>query len=273
MCAFPVFSRFYCEVVVLFFFFYFVLALAREHWACALPFPRLSLSSWQVFFLYSGMLYACMRALPHKHRSGLCCSIPSTPFSLQALVYLALFLYACFASQTSGLFCSAIPSTPFNLHALLYSAIFFQAYKYFASRKSGLCNALPSTLFSLDALLNSTMLLYYFASRKSSLCNAFPSAVFSLHAFLYSVMFLFAFFTPQTSGLCSAILSTPSRSALCNIQQSSCMRALTQKLRVCAVLFSRPLLICTLCYIQHCSVSVLCLTNIGILSHARCHVI
>ena len=67
------------------------------------------------FFKSSLFLSNCLMVctcLPHKHRSGLCCSIPSTPFSLHALVYLALFFYACFASQTSGLFCSAIPSTP-----------------------------------------------------------------------------------------------------------------------------------------------------------------
>ena len=67
-----------------------------------------------------------MRALPHKHRSGLRYFIPSPPFSLHTLVYLALFLYAGFASQTSGL-CSAILLAPFNLHALLHSAIFLYA--------------------------------------------------------------------------------------------------------------------------------------------------
>ena len=67
-----------------------------------------------------------MRALPYKHRSGLRYFIPSPPFSLHTLVYLALFLYAGFASQTSGL-CSAILLAPFNLHAMLHSAIFLYA--------------------------------------------------------------------------------------------------------------------------------------------------
>ena len=42
-----------------------------------------------------------VRALPHKHRSGLCCTFPSTPFCLHALLYSPLFLHAFFASQIS----------------------------------------------------------------------------------------------------------------------------------------------------------------------------
>lgn len=147
---------YYC----LFFFFNFMRAWPHKHWACAVPFPRLPFSSWQVQ-LYSGMLHACFAS--QTSIEFVSCSLKylkfarfgifgivlvcvlcltnigfvqcydSTPFSFHPLLYLALPLFfVCFASQTWSL-CSTIVSAPLNLHALLYSAMFL--HSCFASQK------------------------------------------------------------------------------------------------------------------------------------------
>jgi len=131
-----------------------VRALSHKHRVCAVPlFPSVPFK-FARFVIFSQC--SCMRALPHKHRI---CVVPFRRFPsvLHALLYSVMFLYACFASQTSGL-CTAFPSAPFSLHALLYSAKFF--YVWFASETSGFCSAIPSALFSLHALLYSGMCLY-----------------------------------------------------------------------------------------------------------------
>ena len=92
----------------------FIRALPRKHWACAVPFSRLPLVHDRFCYIQG----CCVVGWPHKHRSGLCSAIPSTPFSLHALVYLALFFYACFASHNRV--CAVLFSRPPLICTLCY---------------------------------------------------------------------------------------------------------------------------------------------------------
>lgn len=97
--------RFYCEVVALL-FFYFMRALPRKHGDCAVPFPRLPFSSWQVL-LYSGIM--CVRAL--LTNIGFCAVLFSWPPLICKLFY--------------NQHCSCIPALPHKhrVCAVLFSQL------------------------------------------------------------------------------------------------------------------------------------------------------
>ena len=176
----------------------------------------------------------------------------------------AVYSFACFASQTQGLY-SAFPrpsfefvrfclsrhvtsksvlrltnigfvqcfslGPPFEVCTLMFVML---CYAYFASQTSGLCSA-----FALGSLLS----LYAYVSRfvirtsplKLRVC-AVLAPRFPLE-FCTRVFSCFSCFASQTPGLCSAFPSAPFEFVRLCLSRFV-MRTLPHKHRVCAVLFS-----------------------------------
>ena len=115
-----------------------------------------------------------MRTLPHKHRV---CAVLFSRFTFKRFVVLCLshFLFLLCLTNIGLVSAFSLGSSFLNVCTLMFAMF---CYAYFASQTSGLCSAFPLAPCYVCTLIFVMLCYAYFAPQTSVLCSAFLSAPF-----------------------------------------------------------------------------------------------